>query len=697
MTATVTSRAFLDNDVAIVGMGAVLPGASNPEEFWQNCLARRSSIAEVSELRLKRRSNEVRPGKTSIQSHLSCEISPEIYQQILKRQNLDPSQTNRLHAYLFEATAQALADVKGEVAAERKSLIIGCMNPDGDYEKELLVRHAPMYLQELSRVSGAEKRGEINQIEALVQRRIASATEGLICLTDNFYTNKVLQALAQKFSLAGDHFVIDAACASSLVAVDIAIQRLKLGDADLVLTGGVESNLGYGAYMAFSLVGALAPEHSIPFDKRSQGIVQGEGAVVYALKRLSDAVRDRDTIHAVIRGVAGSSDGRSASLFQPNVQGQGLVYRQLYQQDRRLDYLEAHGTGTPVGDMTEMESITSFFAGQRFPVGSSKALVGHTKATAGAVGMLKALFIINQRMIPPAVTDSRPVFTTTTGPYVNDQVIQVSGPHSIRVGVNSFGFGGTNYHVLLEEFDPSVGMVPSTPVEGVNCVVVAESSVDLQSFRVDTFLEQKFPFRIPPKLLESTDEIQLAALLGAWQCIRQLGAVWDLLPREKICVVSGCSLFLDKISTWLDRFGYEILQSGQCNDPTETALQERLFDHIAGQVLPRYTALNEDSTPGVLNNIIAGRVCNSFDLFGKSYNIDKDLASSVVVRQCVLDDLRLNPDQLFVCIAINETADPERPKTIRHSIDVELITSQEFALRNELSAVANIHEVKRES
>ncbi|MES2857100.1 MAG: polyketide synthase, partial [Bdellovibrionota bacterium] len=363
--------------------------------------------------------------------------------------------------------------------------------------------------------------------------------------------------VAKHFGINGEHFLIDAACASSIVALEMALQRLKLYQSDLVIAGGIESNLGFGSYVAFSTVGALAKKDSLPFDERSTGIVQGEGTVLFALKRLEDAVRDGDHIHGVIKSVAGSSDGRSASLFQPNANGQEVVYKKIYGDSRDLCYLEAHGTGTQVGDKTEMESITSFFAGKRFPVGTAKAVVGHTKGTAGAVGVLKSLFILKEKVIPASAYIEQSVFKGE-GPYINSETTPIDTSRPARIGVNAFGFGGTNYHLLLEEWNPgaSINVMPKTEKQPI--VSVAEATVDLESFSSDGFLDNGFPFRLPPNAVDATDEVQLAGLLASWKCIQTLGKRWNFIDKQKVNVVSACTLFLDDIDGSMHRMAYEI-------------------------------------------------------------------------------------------------------------------------------------------
>ena len=688
------SSPYSTSDIAIVTHGCVMPGALNSSQFWDNCLTEKTSINLISEERLKRYANNGAPkSKDKIQSYLACEIPVSDYHALLQKNNLKREEASRLYTYLHEALVQTMGSVKTNCPASRCDFIVGCMNPDADYEKQIIRLHEKQLVERVTNGAGADNSALKARIKDFVTEKIVDSYQDQNQMEKPFYSSEAMARLSKHFGLLGEHYLIDAACASSLVAVDMAVQRLRLGLSDFVVAGGVESNLGYGAYMAFSVVGALAVEYSVPFDKKSQGIVQGEGAVIFGLKRLSDALRDGDTIQAVIRGVAGSSDGRSASLFQPNVQGQSIVYQRVYQQERKLSYLEAHGTGTPVGDQTEMESITGFFKDQRFPVGSSKTLYGHSKATAGAAGMLKSLFIIKEKTVPPSSKIGQPVFTKTNAPYINTTIEHLPSDRLVRTGINAFGFGGTNYHVLLEEFDATKEIQPSRPIVPTEVVLVTEAEVAMDSFSVDNFLTHGFPFRLPPKTLSSTDEVQLAALLAAWNAIKPLGKIWHLIPREKVNVVSGCTLFLDKIIDWVDSFAYEILDTGTESDPARAEVMSLIGKYVEKEILPSYANLNEDSTPGILNNIIAGRVCNSFDLFGKSYNIDKDTASSALVLQNVMQELQNDPDQLFICLSVIEMPDESDQKTTRVAVEARLVTSIGFAKRHELPAISTLQSV----
>ncbi len=283
-----------------------------------------------------------------------------------------------------------------------------------------------------------------------------------------FLGNVVAGRVANRLDLQGANFVVDAACAASLAALDAGVRQLRSRDADVALVGAVDGNNNAVSFMAFAKTHALSPRgRSRPFDDSADGISLGEGVAVLALKRLCDAERDGDRIRAVVKGVGSSSDGRNRSMTAPHPQGQLTALRRAYE-DAGVDpttvgLIEAHGTGTAVGDKSEIESLNLAFensdmASQSCAIGSVKSMIGHTKVTAGLAGLIKGILALEHHVLPPTIgvetPNSRVDFTkspffinTETRPWLNSDK-----GHPRRCGVSAFGFGGANYHVVLEEY-----------------------------------------------------------------------------------------------------------------------------------------------------------------------------------------------------------------------------------------------------
>jgi polyketide-type polyunsaturated fatty acid synthase PfaA len=280
--------------------------------------------------------------------------------------------------------------------------------------------------------------------------------------------NIVSGRIANRFDLGGMNCVVDAACASALGALSMAIGELSSGRADMMLTGGVDPDNTAFAYLCFSKTPAVSPSEKVkPFDAESDGMMLGEGVGMLVLKRLEDAERDRDRIYAVIKGIGTSSDGRHKSIYAPRSEGQMRALRRAYESagftPDTVGLIEAHGTGTMAGDPAEFAALKAVFSehnpnAQQVALGSVKSQIGHTKAAAGAASMIKTALALHHKVIPPTINVTKPhpklgiedsafYLSTETRPWLTTTTPR-------RAGVSSFGFGGTNYHIVLEEYQP---------------------------------------------------------------------------------------------------------------------------------------------------------------------------------------------------------------------------------------------------
>ncbi|MCL4255237.1 MAG: acyltransferase domain-containing protein, partial [Anaerolineae bacterium] len=284
--------------------------------------------------------------------------------------------------------------------------------------------------------------------------------------------NVIAGRIANRLDLGGMNCVVDAACASSMGAMKLAISDLVEGRSDMMITGGVDTDNSVFMYMCFSKTPAFTPgSHPRPFDVTSDGMLIGEGVGMIVLKRLEDAERDGDRIYAVIRGVGASSDGRYKSIYAPRGEGQEKALDRAYEDagisPTTVGLIEAHGTGTAAGDMAETTTIVRFFnkhgnyqeMGKRVALGSVKSQIGHTKAAAGIAGLIKAALALHHKILPPTnnVTQPNPKLGLDQSPlYVNTETRpwMSDGVTPRRAGISSFGFGGTNFHFVLEEYLP---------------------------------------------------------------------------------------------------------------------------------------------------------------------------------------------------------------------------------------------------
>jgi len=273
--------------------------------------------------------------------------------------------------------------------------------------------------------------------------------------------------VANRLDLMGPAFSVDAACASTLIAVELGIGYLQSRTCDMVLAGGIQISTTYPIAMLFSQLGALARSGKVrPFHPDADGTLLGEGAGVVALKRREDAERDGDRVYAVIKGVGTASDGRAMGLLAPRVDGEELAMRRAYEASgidpRTIDLVEAHGTGTPVGDATEAEALRRVFADDAGPcaMGSVKSMIGHCIPAAAAASLIKTALALHHKVLPPTLHAEEPhaklaggrfYLSTQTRPWIH------AAEHPRRAGLNAFGFGGINAHVILEEASPAGG------------------------------------------------------------------------------------------------------------------------------------------------------------------------------------------------------------------------------------------------
>jgi len=280
--------------------------------------------------------------------------------------------------------------------------------------------------------------------------------------------NVVAGRISKNYDLGGTNCVVDAACASSFSALHLASMELATGKSDMVVTGGIDTFNDIFMYMCFSKTPALSPTgNAKPFDASGDGTILGEGLGLVVIKRLADAERDNDRIYAVIRGVGSSSDGKGEAIYTPSAAGQKKAILDAYQRagvtPESIGLLEAHGTGTKVGDAVEVSALRDIFGEAEKPwcaLGSVKSQIGHTKAAAGAAGLIKAALALHHKVIPPTIKVQKPLKEVSEGKtpfYLTSQkrpwITAAGAPR--RAAVSAFGFGGSNFHTVLEEYRPT--------------------------------------------------------------------------------------------------------------------------------------------------------------------------------------------------------------------------------------------------
>jgi acyl transferase domain-containing protein/NAD(P)-dependent dehydrogenase (short-subunit alcohol dehydrogenase family)/acyl carrier protein len=465
--------------VAIVGVGAVLPDAPNARIFWENIKNGRYSITEVSPERwdpsLYYDPDPKAPDKTY--SKIGGWARDWEWDPLKWKIPMPPRVSKAMdqtQKWAVVTAREALADYgypSRPLNAERTAVILGNAMAGDSHLYSAARVFFPEYAAELAKTPGfaslpAELRESIiQQMHAGVGKRMPEITEDTM---PGELANIIAGRVAAIYDFKGPNFVADAACASAMAAITSALGGLLRHDYDAVLTGGIDANMSPSTFVKFCKIGALSATGSRPYAAGSDGFVMGEGAVTFLVKRLIDAERDGDKIYAVIRSVGGSSDGKGKGITAPNPVGQKICVRRAWQNAQLIpsagDMIEGHGTSTAVGDLAELQSLSEVFQSFNLPaqsiaLGSVKSNIGHLKGAAGAAGILKAMFALYDKVQPPSLNFNKPnpEFDFERSPFrVSKELRQWETPQAgvRRVGVSAFGFGGTNFHTVLEEYIP---------------------------------------------------------------------------------------------------------------------------------------------------------------------------------------------------------------------------------------------------
>lgn len=474
-------------DIAVVGISSFLPDAANHDELWRNLLDRHCAVREIPrerwDTRLHYDPDPDAPGKSvSKWGGFFPDIPVD-----LARLGIPPSSARHMstsNLLCLEAARLALRDAgyeKRPFDRENTAVILANADGGGHLGHALIVRSLLGLFDP--------------DVDEEVFKRMPPIKDESLPGT---LTNVVAGRISNRLDLGGPNYTVDAACASSLATLDLAARELNSGRSNVVLAGASEIVMGPPAYVAFSKVGALSRTGKVkPFDKSADGIALSDGVVFLVLKRLADAEKDGDRIYSVIRGVGGSSDGKALGMTAPRPLGQRRALRRAYGNagfsPSTIGYYEGHATGTPVGDSAELNTINETLGdalaeGNSCVIGSSKGMLGHSRTSAGMAALTKAILALHYKVLPPLPAVSDPLdgidedatpinIRRTPHPWIRP----LSTPR--RAGVSAFGFGGTNFHAVLEEYEkepaPRPSGADSWPVEMI--FLTGRNDAELQS------------------------------------------------------------------------------------------------------------------------------------------------------------------------------------------------------------------------
>ncbi|MEL6659500.1 MAG: PfaB family protein, partial [Bacteroidota bacterium] len=443
--------------IAIIGMSGLFPGSSTLEQFWNNLIEAKDLTGLATEEDFGQSpSIFFEDGKGVVDKCYSTRggyirdfhFEPGGY--ALDADYL--SKQDKLYQWSLHVAKEALAHsgyLKDETARKNCGLVLGNLSfPTGSSHKLLSRIYSHTLEQSVRKLLGNSEITIPGHVKEMPDNRVLDHTPS--------------ELVAKALSLGKTHYALDAACATSLYAIKLACDELQTGKADFMLAGAVCGSDQLFIHMGFSIFHAYAPmdQKFVPLDKNSAGLVSAEGAGIVVLKRLEDAERDGDKILGVIGGIGLSNDGRGKFLLSPNPKGQKLAFQRAYDFKeifpKDTTYLECHATGTPLGDVTEMNSIADFFQKHQTQpaLGSVKSNMGHLLTAAGMSGLLKVLLAMEKEVIPPNINLTDAV-EADNGWLTKEQMIlqaQAWNDTNKQAGINSFGFGGTNAHMVVQNY-----------------------------------------------------------------------------------------------------------------------------------------------------------------------------------------------------------------------------------------------------
>jgi len=466
--------------IAIVGVGAVLPDAVNAAAFWENVKSGRYSVSEVTPDRwdpaLYYDPDRSAPDKTY--SKIGGWVREYTWDPLKWRLAIPPrvaAAMDETQKWAIACTREVLNDYgypERPLDLNRTAVVLGNAM-GGEHHYLTVLRLAfPEYARELAEspsfaaLPEKARRDLTRELRQRIAQLLPEVTEDTM---PGELANCTAGRVANVFNFRGPNYTTDAACASAMAAIKAAVEGLVTNDFDLAISGGVDRNMGASTFIKFCKIGALSASGTRPYAEGADGFVMGEGAALFLLKRLADAERDNDKIYAVLRGVGGSSDGNGKGITAPNPAGQKLCIERAWKNaglsPATVTMIEGHGTSTSVGDVVEAQSMVDVLSEFHLPtgsvaLGSVKSNFGHLKGAAGAAGLLKSTLALRDKVLPPSLHCDHPnsnIDFAHSPLYVNTELrpwTTTAADGVRRAGVSAFGFGGTNFHTVLEEYIP---------------------------------------------------------------------------------------------------------------------------------------------------------------------------------------------------------------------------------------------------
>lgn len=630
---------------------------------------------------------------------------------------------NRTQKMTLDAILQAVKSSELELEsfdAEKTGFYLGNMLGDANLPNYTLnnrVDEIAAYMEEVpeySQMSDKDKNHIISELKKEMEKHFGKLDKSDI----NISQSALLGVIKNLLNIKGVSLLIDGACSGSGLIVDEAIKNIHSGKIDTCITSAVLGNMIVTGNIGFAKIGGISGKGSYPLDHRASGLIPGEGAGTIILKDLSRAIKDGNKIYGVIRGTGVASDGKGQSIYAPSSKGQVQAMRKSIERSglkpSDIDYIETHATGTLVGDKVEIATIKEFFDGcdmsaKKVAIGSIKSQIGHAFSAAGMANIVKVIEGINRKTLPPTHNfekESNGVDLEKENLYVNTKLTEWQVKDSDtprRAMVNAFGFGGINANIFIEEYVPAyhknlvadkknydnidvsivgIGCYDShgtnkeewwqnvkngieepsdIPESKWNKVVIDLYGKNNKGYYIDHF---KFPcmkFKIPPKVLSQVDKSQQLALLVASEAIEDYGK--DRILEYETGAFVGSMLILEAAHMtdlrvrhieYIDKLKNIDIYKDLSNDA-----KAKIENNITANIRKYIAKVEEDTLPGYMDNIIAGRISNFFNIKGTNAVYDTDAMSFITAMDQAVMSLANGENKLAVVGGVHTNMLPE--------------------------------------
>ncbi|MBZ0282366.1 MAG: PfaB family protein [Anaerolineae bacterium] len=650
---------------AIIGLSCLFPGAATPDEYWHNLTQGLNTTSLATEKQFG-----VNPDHYYAQQRRTNDTTYSLRGGYVNAPIDIPEGMDKAAGWSLYVSREALRDSgyldRADVLA-RCGLILGNLSfPTQESHKLVGAVYNPVLEQAIAELTG------IDDFQFPHAENFS---------TSDTVLNPPASIVAQTLGLGGVQFCIDAACASSLYAVGLACAYLNTGQADLMLAGAVSAADPLFVNMGFTHFGAYPKQgSSLPLDANSEGLISGEGAGLLVLKRYEDAVRDGDTIYAVVAGIGLSNDGRGKHPLTPNSSGQILAFQRAYKNrvdPRSVQYIECHASGTPLGDKTELQSMDAFFGAVNTAplIGSVKANHGHLLTAAGLASILKVILSMQHDQIPATIGVQNPLTSQHFGAAQIVRQNTIWTQHEKTAGINAFGFGGVSAHLILQNpaaaqrsqtaptaridkpklaivgmdaqfggcdgleafaqtlYDGTQHFTPLPPKRWKGLADDAPAAAYIDSFEID-FLRFKFP----PKEDDQPTPQHLLLLKVADNAVQDAGLSQD--NNIAVIVVLGTELSLHQYRTRLD-LSWQIKQSLSANGlGVETDIDD--VEQIVKDAISPLVQVNQYTS--YIGNIVSSRVSALWNFSGPAFTLssaENSVYKALEVAQILLADTHL--------------------------------------------------------